>query len=134
MVRKMSLTVTNCFELFRNRYEVSRPVRGSPTGATSATHHLSQQRFDLVETTIPAIQDALEDHIINVQKLVRMENGVGRRQGALAGIPIVLKDNVGTRDMPTTAGSLAFEGSVSRTDAFITRNACAFRIARTDDD
>jgi Asp-tRNA(Asn)/Glu-tRNA(Gln) amidotransferase A subunit family amidase len=36
--------------------------------------------------------------------------------------------------MPTTAGSLAFEGSVTRTDAFITRNACAFRIARTDDD
>ena len=51
------------------------------------------------------------------------ENGVGRRQGALAGIPIVLKDNVDTRDMPTTAGSLAFEGSVPRTDAFITRNA-----------
>jgi amidase len=119
------------------------------------------RRFDLVETTIPAIQNALEDHVINVQKLVRMyyeriaaydgtdtaahlnsyiyvnpqafnqadnsdhdrdrEQGEGRRHGVLAGIPMILKDNVDTRDMPTTAGSLAFEGSFPRTDAFITR-------------
>src|SRR5437867_2350057 len=119
------------------------------------------RRFDLVETTIPAIQDALEDHIINVQKLVRMyyeriaaydgpdtaahlnsyihvnphafdqadnsdhdrdrEQGEGRRHAVLAGIPMILKDNVDTRDMPTTAGSLAFQGSFPRTDAFITR-------------
>ena len=49
------------------------------------------------------------------------ERGEGRRGGALAGIPMILKDNVDTRDMPTTAGSLAFEGSVPRTDAFIAR-------------
>jgi hypothetical protein len=75
MARDGSPNVVDChelFDLFRNRYKVSRSVRGSPTGATSATHYLSQQRFDLVETTIPALQDALEDHIINVQKLVRM--------------------------------------------------------------
>jgi Asp-tRNA(Asn)/Glu-tRNA(Gln) amidotransferase A subunit family amidase len=49
------------------------------------------------------------------------ENGVGRRHGALAGIPIVLEDNVDTRDMPTTAGSLGPRGTVARTGAFITR-------------
>ena len=39
----------------------------------------------------------------------------------LRGIPIILKDNVDTSDMPTTAGSVAFAGSIPKTDAFITR-------------
>ena len=32
--------------------------------------------------------------------------------GVLAGIPMILKDNIDTTDMPTTAGSVAFEGSI----------------------
>ena len=39
----------------------------------------------------------------------------------LAGIPMILKDNIDTEDMPTTAGSLAFDGSFPRSDAFVTR-------------
>lgn len=41
--------------------------------------------------------------------------------GPLYGIPILLKDNVNTSDMPTTAGSVALAGSYPRRDAFITR-------------
>ena len=37
------------------------------------------------------------------------------------GIPILLKDNVDTRDQPTTAGSIALAGSIPPHDAFITR-------------
>ena len=37
----------------------------------------------------------------------------------LHGIPVVLKDNVDTRDMPTTAGSLLLRGSIPPDDAFI---------------
>src|SRR3954468_19637480 len=47
--------------------------------------------------------------------------GAGRRGGVLAGIPMILKDNIDTRDMPTTAGSVAFDGSVPRSDAFVAR-------------
>jgi amidase len=39
----------------------------------------------------------------------------------LCGIPIVLKDNIDTADMPTTAGSLALAGSLPESDAFLTR-------------
>jgi amidase len=125
----------------------------------SAKH--APRRFDLVEATIPAIQDALEDHVINVAQLVHMyhkriaayddattatrlnsyihlnkhalgqaddrdhqndqDRGEGRHSGVLAGIPMILKDNIDTEDMPTTAGSLAFEGSLPRSDAFVTR-------------
>jgi amidase len=39
----------------------------------------------------------------------------------LCGIPVVIKDNIDTADMPTTAGSLALEGSQPERDAFLTR-------------
>ena len=39
----------------------------------------------------------------------------------LFGIPIILKDNIATRDMPTTAGSVALGGSHPKKDAFIAR-------------
>ena len=43
-----------------------------------------------------------------------------RARGPLHGIPILLKDNIGTADkMTTTAGSLALEGSIPARDAFI---------------
>ncbi|HKB75103.1 MAG TPA: amidase family protein [Myxococcales bacterium] len=37
----------------------------------------------------------------------------------LFGIPIILKDNIATKDMPTTAGSVALGGSRPKKDAFI---------------
>ena len=44
----------------------------------------------------------------------------GRSRGPLFGIPVLLKDNINTRDLPTTAGSVALEGSIPPNDAFIT--------------
>jgi amidase len=45
----------------------------------------------------------------------------GRARRPLEGIPVLLKDNVDTADMPTTAGSVALAGSIPSDDAFITR-------------
>ena len=39
----------------------------------------------------------------------------------LHGIPVVLKDNFDTADMPTTGGSLKLEGSVPPDDAFLVK-------------
>ena len=41
--------------------------------------------------------------------------------GPLHGIPVLLKDNVDTYDMPTTGGSLSLKGLIPKDDAFITR-------------
>ena len=41
--------------------------------------------------------------------------------GSLHGIPVLLKDNVDTFDMPTTGGSASLEGFVPEDDAFITK-------------
>src|SRR3954451_8045177 len=48
------------------------------------------------------------------------ERAAGRVRGPLQGIPVLLKDNYGTSDMPTTAGSIALEGAVPKDDSTVT--------------
>ncbi len=50
------------------------------------------------------------------------ERAAGRVRGPLHGIPIALKDNVLTTDMPTTGGALAFEHYHPPYDATLVRN------------
>ena len=49
------------------------------------------------------------------------ERAAGRVRGPLHGIPVILKDNCDTKDMPTTAGSLALANHQPREDAFVVR-------------
>jgi amidase len=49
------------------------------------------------------------------------ERRAGKVRGPLHGIPVLLKDNIGTTDVPTTAGSIALEGSIPKTEAFVTQ-------------
>ncbi len=108
--------------------------------------------FELVEATIPEIQEALTTHFLNSKQLTKLyldriaaynplldavgyvnPNAVetahwldvaraqGKAHGLLWGIPVLLKDNINTDDMPTTAGSVALAGSIPHYDAFITR-------------
>jgi Asp-tRNA(Asn)/Glu-tRNA(Gln) amidotransferase A subunit family amidase len=46
------------------------------------------------------------------------ERKAGKVRGPLHGIPIVLKDNYATRDLPTSAGSIALAGLQTPDDAF----------------
>jgi amidase len=62
------------------------------------------------------------------------ERRAGRIRGPLHGIPIALKDNIHTTDMPTTGGALAFAGLVPPYEATLTKNlrdAGAIIIAKT---
>ena len=62
------------------------------------------------------------------------ERAQGKIRGPLHGIPIALKDNIHTTDMPTTGGALAFEGLVPSYEATLTKNlreAGALIIAKT---
>lgn len=63
------------------------------------------------------------------------ERRAGTVRGPLHGIPVLLKDNVGTDDLPTTAGSVALEGRIPRRDAFLTarlRAAGAIVLGKTN--
>ena len=62
------------------------------------------------------------------------ERAQGRLRGPLHGIPIALKDNIHTTDMPTTGGALAFDGFVPPYEATVVkslRDAGAVIIAKT---
>ena len=62
------------------------------------------------------------------------ERAQGRIHGPLHGIPVALKDNIHTTDMPTTGGALAFADLVPPYEATLTKNlkdAGAIIIAKT---
>jgi len=62
------------------------------------------------------------------------ERAAGKIRGPLHGIPVAIKDNIQTTDMPTTGGALAFAGYVPPYDATVTqklRDAGAIIIAKT---
>ena len=62
------------------------------------------------------------------------ERAQGNIRGPLHGIPVALKDNIHTTDMPTTGGALVFAGYVPPYEATLTRNlkaAGAIIIAKT---
>jgi amidase len=63
------------------------------------------------------------------------ERADGKVRGPLHGIPIALKDNIHTTDMPTTGGALAFDGLVPSYEATLTKNlrdAGAIILAKTN--
>src|SRR5262249_60585257 len=64
------------------------------------------------------------------------ERGAGRVRGPLHGIPVLLKDNIGTADrMNTTAGSFALMGATPASDAFLVgrlREAGAVILGKTN--
>jgi amidase len=63
------------------------------------------------------------------------ERAAGKVRGPLHGIPIAVKDNIHTTDMPTTGGALAFNGFVPPYEATLTKNlrdAGAILIAKTN--
>lgn len=64
------------------------------------------------------------------------ERKAGKLRGPLHGIPVLIKDNINTADkMMTTAGSLALEGHIAKSDAFIVtrlREAGAVLLGKTN--
>jgi amidase len=124
-----------------------------------------QPAFTVVEASIPAMRQALEQRRTTSRRIVTeyltriaiyedklhaalavnpnalkeaddrdRGRAAGRARGPLYGIPIALKDNIHTTDLPTTGGALAFTGFVPPYEATITKNlreAGAIVIAKT---
>src|SRR5207248_1373683 len=100
------------------------------------SHDLVQQYL----TRIATYEDKLHAAItINPNALKEAderdrERAQGKIRGPLHGIPIALKDNIHTTDMPTTGGALAFDGLVPPYEATLAKNlrdAGAIIIAKT---
>lgn len=65
---------------------------------------------------------SVNEHALAEADRLDQERAEGRVRGPLHGIPVALKDNVHTTDIPTTGGALAFEGYYPPYDATITAN------------
>ena len=77
---------------------------------------------------------AVNQHALEEADARDAERAQGRVRGSLHGIPIALKDNIHTIDMPTTGGALAFANFTPPYDATLTKNlrdAGAIIIAKT---
>lgn len=73
-------------------------------------------------------------HALEEADVLDRERAQGTIRGPLHGIPVALKDNIHTLDMPTTGGALAFDGLVPPYEATLTKNlraAGAIVIAKT---
>lgn len=78
-------------------------------------------RIDEIDKNGPALNSILSINpdAMGIAAVLDRELQEGLSRGRLHGIPIVLKDNIDTTDMPTTAGSRFLEGSVPTSDAHI---------------
>ncbi len=77
---------------------------------------------------------AVNPHALDEADARDAERARGRIRGPLHGIPIAVKDNIQTTDMPTTGGALAFARYVPPYDATLVRNlrdAGAIIVAKT---
>src|SRR5262245_21760571 len=116
-------------------------AQGPPPGRPKPPSDPPLAAFDLLERSIPELQDAMKTGVVTSKQLTEIylarikaydregprinsmiainaraleaaealdrERRSGRVRGPLHGIPVVVKDNYETADMPTTAGSLA---------------------------
>jgi amidase len=113
-----------------------RMASGQETARSITDKYL--ERIAALDRRGPALRAVLETNP-DAQRIaddLDAERRAGRVRGPLHGIPILLKDNIGTADrMTTTAGSLALEGSIPARDAFVAkklRDAGAILLGKTN--
>jgi len=105
------------------------------TGRTTSHEIVARylMRLGLYEHVLHAAI-AVNPHALDEADALDRERAAGRIRGPLHGIPVALKDNIHTTDMPTTGGALAFAGYTPPYEATLTKNlkdAGAIIIAKT---
>lgn len=78
------------------------------------------QAYEDAGPGINAYQQVNANAVREARRLDRNDRH-GSSRKPLYGVPVLLKDNIDTADMPTTAGSVALRGSIPPDDAFITK-------------
>jgi amidase len=95
-------------------------------------------RINLIDKNGPSLNSVIviNPDAIRIAEELDKEMAEGKIRGPLHGIPVILKDNIDTRDsVPTTAGSNALKNSYIKEDSFIAkklREAGAVIIAKAN--
>ncbi len=95
-------------------------ANGTLTGERLVEGYLA--RIAAISSGGPAVNAvrALNPTALDDARALDRERAAGRLRGPLHGIPVLIKDNIDLEGLPTTAGSLALEGSRPLADAFLT--------------
>ncbi len=105
---------------------------------TLTCRELTEVYLQRIKEHDPFLHSVICIHPDVLQEADRMDRYLketGKLIGPLHGIPVMIKDNIGTADMPTTAGSLALQDFVPENDAFIVkklRDAGALILGKTN--
>src|SRR5258708_10364103 len=92
---------------------------GALTSRALTQHYLDRiARYDKTGPKLNAFL-LVNPHALEEADALDKERAAKGVRGPLHGIPVVVKDNMNTKDMPTTGGSLAFVGAQPQSDAFI---------------
>ncbi|WP_420427661.1 amidase family protein [Algiphilus sp.] len=108
-------------------------------GTLTSTELVVQQlarieAYDRANAALNSVRSLAPDAIAQAQ-MKDAERAAGQAKGPLHGLTVLLKDNTGTRDMPTTAGSIALARNFPVAEAFITqqlRDAGAIVLGKTN--
>jgi len=82
------------------------------------------QRIEAIDKSGPRLNSILRVNpdALKIAAELDAELKAGRPRGPLHGIPVVLKDNIDSRDpMPTTAGAIVLKDSYAQTDSMVAR-------------
>jgi len=103
--------------------EIADLLKAQQTGLASAQQLVQMYlariaAYDQAGPHLNAFMHVNEQALVVAQELDANRHP-GLSRSPLYGIPVVIKDNIDTDDMPTTAGSVALAGSIPPDDAFI---------------
>lgn len=95
------------------------------------------QRIEALDKNGPALNSIIyvNPKAIEIARELDAELQAGKSRGLLHGIPVIVKDNLNTVDMPTTAGATVLRNSYPPTDSYLVkklRDAGAVIIAKAN--
>lgn len=102
----------------RSAADLSAAMTRGETSAEAATRAYLD-RIVAIDRAGPALRSviAVNPNALAEARALDAERRAGRVRGPLHGVPVLVKDNIETRDQPTTAGSLALAANDTRRDA-----------------
>ena len=90
----------------------------SATGASERAVRTALERIERWDDELNAVI-ALDPSAVKQAVARDRERAAGHLRGPLHGVPVLIKDNIETRELPTTAGSLALAGNTTGRDAHV---------------
>lgn len=98
--------------------ELAYAIRNKSLGAEELTRAYIEriEKFDGADG-LNAVAQLNEKAIVQARKMDSMKTD---RNGAMFGLPVLIKDNIDVSGLHTTAGSLALSDNIAKKDAHIT--------------